>query len=450
MATLSSPGIGSGIDVRTIIDKLMTVEQQPLVALNTRVVELRTQLSAYGSLKGAVSGFRDAIDKIADLEKFKVFSSKSSDESVATATASSTAARGVYNIEVMRTAENHRMAAGTTYANVDTDMVGNLGDKMTVSVGGAAFDVAFGGKTLAGVRDEINNSSANTGVTASILKDNTGYRLSLSSNGTGSEKALTVTYSGADPLALQTLNADRDSSGGFTAADLDAVARLEGQFDITSSSNTLTEAVQGVSIDLVQAGSTRISVDRDTSAVEKSVQDFVKSYSGLISTMNKMRGDALKSDGAALGSIESQMRNVLSQQANVDGLFSNAFEVGISTQKDGSLSIDSKILTSAMAKDYEGFAKLFADPNKGIAKNMRDLADSFLETGAVLDGRTQGINNQIRSEEARKTAMEQRLTIIQARLTATYNSLDGVVSRMQATNTLLTQQLAGLVNLNAK
>ncbi|MCC7122694.1 MAG: flagellar filament capping protein FliD [Gammaproteobacteria bacterium] len=447
MATLSSPGLGSGIDVRSIIDKLMTLEKQPLVKLSTRVVELKAQVSAYGALKSSVSGFRDAIDKLADLEKFKVFKATASDEAVATVTASSTAARGVYNLEVVRVAENHRLAAGTTYAGTDA-IIGNAGEMMTIAVGGAAFDVEIGGKSLAGIRDAINGSSANTGVTASILKDDQGYRLSLSSNDTGSAKALTVSYSAADAFALTTLNTDRDASGGFTAADLDASVKLEGQFTITSSSNTLSETVQGVSIKLKKAGTVQVNVDRDTSSVDQSAQAFVKAYNDLIATMSKMRSQTLKSDGAALGSIESQLRNVLSQESQAAGVFTNAFEIGLSTQKNGQLSLDSKIFKSAMERDYEGLANFFADGTQGLAKRLRNLADSFLETGALLDGRTQGLNNQINREEAKKVALEQRLTLVEARLTATYNSLDSVVTRLTGTGNLLSQQLAGLRNLN--
>lgn len=447
MATLSSPGLGSGIDVRGIIEKLMTVEKQPLVKISTRVVELKAQVSAYGSLKSSVSGFRDAIDKLADLEKFKVFKATSSDEGVATVSASSTAARGVYNLEVLRVAENHRLAAGTTYASTDT-VIGNAGEMMNISVGGAAFEIEVGGKSLADIRDAINAATDNTGVTASLLKDDQGYRLSLSANDTGSAKALSVSYTAADPFALNTLNTDRDASGGFTAADLDASVKLEGQFTITSSSNTLSETLQGVSVTLKKAGTVQVNVERDTSTVDQSAQAFVKAYNDLIATMSKMRSQTLKSDGAALSSIEGQLRSVLSQESKVEGVFNNAFELGLSTQKNGQLSLDSKIFKSAMEKDYDGLANFFADGTQGLAKRLRNLSDSFLETGALLDGRTQGLNNQINQEEAKKAALEQRLTVVEARLTATYNSLDSVVANLTATNNLLTQQLAGLRNLN--
>ncbi len=448
MPLLSSPGIGSGIDVRGIIQKLMSVEQQPLLKISTRVVELKTQLSAYGSLKSSVSGFRDAIDKLADPSKFKAFKATSSDDKIATASASSAAAKGVYNFQVLRVAENHRMAAGTTYSNTDAAVLGTAGEMMTISVGSAAFNVEFGGKTLGAIRDEINAAATNTGVTASILKDDVGYRLSLSSNGTGSDKAIGVTYAGADPFALQTLNADRDTSGSFTIADLNAAVRLEGQFDITSSSNTLTDTIQGVSINLQAAGTTTLTVDRDTASVETSVQAFVKAYSDLVSNLNKLRGQALKSDSSGLGSIENQMRNVLSQQVDLEGSFNNAFEIGISTQKSGALTLDSKLLSSAITSNFDGLAKLFADPDQGLAKRLSSLATSFLDTGGMLDGRTQGINNQISSEQSKKALLEERLKIIEVRLTKQYNSLDAVVARLTGSANLLTQQLNGLTNLN--
>ena len=200
---LTSQGVGSGLDIKGIIDKLMSVERQPLVKLDTRTVELKAQVSAYGSLKSAVSTFRDAVDKLADIEKFKVYAATSSDKDVLDATASSSAARGVYNIQVNRIAENHRMASATTYADTGTTAIGTAGETMTLGVGGSQFVVAIGGKTMSQIRDSINAAADNSGVTASIIKDNAGFRLSLSSNTTGSAKALSASYSAADPFALE-------------------------------------------------------------------------------------------------------------------------------------------------------------------------------------------------------------------------------------------------------
>lgn len=438
---LSTPGVGSGLDIGGIVDKLMSIERAPVSKIDARMVELKAQVSAYGSLKSAVSTFRDAVDKLSDTSKFKVFTATTSKADVLTTSASSTAGKGIYNVNVQRLAENHRMAASTTYADTTTTIIGSGGDTVNISVGSSNFSVAFGGKTLAQVRDAINSASNNAGVTASILKDDAGYRLSLSSNGTGSEKALTLSYSGADPFALNTLNTDRDSSGGFTNADLNAVVTLENTFTVTSSSNTLTDAIEGVSLNLVGTGTSTVKVDRDTGSVSASVQNMTKAYSTLVSLMTKMKGEVLKSDTAAVQTIQEQLRNVLSTNVSTGGAFTNAFQVGVSTQKNGTLSVDTSVLTSAVTNDPESFANLFANADTGLAVRLRTLADSFLATGALLDGRAQGLSSAIQSAQDQKARMEQRLVIVQARLTRQFNSLDSLVSGLTRTGSAVTAQL---------
>ena len=447
---LSTPGIGSGLDISGIVDKLMAIEQAPLSKINTKLVGLQAQVSAYGSLKSAVSSFRDAVSALADASKFKVFSATSSDVTKLTASASSAAGKGVYNVEVVRLAENHRMAASTTYADTSSATVGASGDSMTLTVGSNTFTVGIGGKTLAAVRDAINTASDNKGVTASILKDDSGYHLSLSANDTGSSHALAVSYSGTDPFALNTLNTDRNTSGSFTAADLDASVKLENTFTVTSSSNTLTDSVEGVTLNLVAVGTTTVKVDRNTAGIQSSVQAMTKAYSSLISTMAKMKGDVLKTDTSAVSNMADQLRNVLSTNVSVGGSFSNAFQIGISTQKTGTLALDSTVLNNAITNDPEGFASLFSDTTNGLAVRLTQLADRFLATNGVLDGRSQGLDSAIQSANAQKERLTQRLTVVKARLTKQYNSLDSLVSGLQRTGNLVTQQLDTLTAAQRK
>lgn len=565
---LSSPGIGSGLDIQGIVQKLMAVEQQPLAKISARVVELKAQVSAYGALKGAVSSFRDALQKLSDLSKFKAYSATSSDTAVLGATASTTAARGTYNIDVQRLAENHRMAADTAFAGSDS-VVGTTGDRMRITVGGNAFEIEHGGKSLAAIRDEINAAADNTGVTASLIRDDVGYRLTLSSNGVGSSALIGLEFSDgaanaiADPFSMATLNQDRDGLGGpiastsglafdpagtaasgidagaltingiqidaaavgdgtlgglanqlvaainarsgehgvtasvvvgaggsqislaandgsafsltvdgavdpdisaffadgttsvasttdpnpaFAAADLDAAVMLEGRFKVTSTSNTLSDAVQGVTINLKKTGSATLTVDRDTATVQASVQELAKSYSDLVALMGKMRGDVLKSDSSTLSAIENQMRAVLNSRVEGLGTLGNAFEAGLSTQKNGSLTVNSTMLAKVIEEDFDGLAKLFADPAQGLAKRLFDLADGYLATGGLLDGRSLGLDRQVRESEAKRTGVEERLKLVEARLLSTYTNLDLVVSRLQGTNTALTSQLAGITN----
>ena len=130
----------------------------------------------------------------------------------------------------------------------------------------------------------------------------------------------------------------------------------------------------------------------------------------------------------------------------IDGIevhrsFGNVFEVGISTQKNGSLAVNAATLTSAMNNDYEGFAKLFADPTSGVAHNLRALADGFLDNGAFLDTRNQSLQRQIKSQRDEKTRLELRLTATQDRLTKQYNRLDSVIASLNGSGSALIAQL---------
>ena len=445
---LTSQGVGSGLDIKGIIDKLMSVERQPLVKLDTRTVELKAQVSAYGSLKSAVSTFRDAVDKLADIEKFKVYAATSSDKDVLDATATSSAARGVYNIQVNRIAENHRMASATTYADTGTTAIGTAGEIMTLGVGGSQFVVAIGGTTLSQIRDSINAAADNSGVTASIIKDNAGFRLSLSSNTTGSAKALSASYSAADPFALATLNTAKNISGIFISADLDASIRLEGKFDITSSSNSLADTIQGVTLNLKKAGTITLNVARDSAAVDSSVRNFAAAYSTLVSTMGKMRNQVLKSDTSTLLNIEAHLRSVLTSPSRASTKFSNAFEIGFSTLKSGNLELNSTVLTNALQSDFDGVANLFADKNFGLAKQLRTLADGFLATGGALDGRSAGLDSELRFNASKKSSLIERINQIELRYTKQFNALDSVVAQLNQTSALVTQQL-NLLNNNS-
>jgi flagellar hook-associated protein 2 len=230
----------------------------------------------------------------------------------------------------------------------------------------------------------------------------------------------------------------------FTAADLDAEIELEGQFTRTSSSNTLSDVIEHVTLNLTGVGETTVSVDRDLAAVQSSAQAIAKSYSDLIATLGKLGGAALRGERAALGGIERELRAVLGSRVDVDSAFSNAFETGFSTLKNGSLSLDTTTFGKALAQDFDGLARLFADPDRGIAKRLFELADNYLDTGALLDGRNAGLSRQVRETESRRSAMDQRLKIVEERLLRQYNNLDLVVNRLQGTNSALGSQLEAI------
>lgn len=444
MATVTSLGAGSGLDLNSLLNGLMAVERQPLTALQTRMTSVNSQVSAIGKLKSVLSTFQDAMAKLAKESSFKVHSATSSDEDVLTASASSSAARGNYSVTVSRIAEYHRMAAGTTYADTGTTTIGTAGDTMTITVGGDDFTVDIGGKTLAEVREAINDASDNTGVTASIIHDDAGYRLLLAADETGSENFITTSFSASDPFALSSLNTDRNGSGSFTAPDLDAVLQLEGQFQITSSSNTVTDPIQGVGLELKAAGTATIKVERDEDAVESSVKSFAEAASTLFSALDSLAAKDLKGYGSLLRGIEGQVRGMLGTSANVGGSYSFVSEIGLQTQRDGSMTLDSDILSDALQSDFAGVAALFTDSTNGIAVRLDSIMDEYLQSGGILESQTDNLNNQLSGMKDKESRLEARLDLIQNRYIKQFSALDTLVSSLQATSTFLTQHLTSI------
>ena len=216
MASITSAGVGSGLDIEGILTKLMEAERTPLVALQTKETAYEAQISAYGKLTSAISTFRNSLTPLDRATDYKVFSSTSSSESVVTASTSISAAAGQYAVEVYRIAENHKRAATVGYANSTVAEIGVDNDYMTFTQGPtgsqSTFTVSFGGKTLEQIQAEINTASDNTGVTASIVKGDgaTPYKIVLTADETGQNGHMTMGF-GIDPFEL----ADESAGAGM-------------------------------------------------------------------------------------------------------------------------------------------------------------------------------------------------------------------------------------------
>jgi flagellar hook-associated protein 2 len=441
---LSSPGIGSGLDIGGMISQLMAIEREPLVKLGTEQVELKAQLSAFGKLKSTIASFESTMKTLSDAEQYLQYTATSSDSDVLEVSADENASRGSYRIAVDRLAESQRLAAAGTFADTDATTVGTAGDTLTITVGTDSFTVEFGAKTLAEIRDAINDASDNAGVTASILQDDTGYRLTLSADGTGSANALTLAYNNADPFNFSTLNTDRDGSGGFTAADLDAQLTLEGQFSLTRSSNTISDAIDGVTVTLKETGSSTVTVARDDASTLARAQQFVAGYNEVIKTLSELKGSILAEDRASLRGIESQFRNVLNNKAGNSTNFSYLFEVGLATKLDGTLELNTTTFNKAITRDPEGIADMFANASSGIAVRYTALTETLIGPGGLLDGREDSLNARIRSLDNARASLEARLERKEQGLVRQFSALDALIANLTTTNSYLTQQLSQL------
>lgn len=450
MASLSTQGVGSGLDIAGIVSKIMTIERQPWVKMGTAQVEMQAQLSAYGQLKSVVSQFQTTVSDLSDPTKFKATKATSSDAKILTATGSADASAGSYSIEVKRLAETHRLIAGTTFADTGTTKIGAAGDTMAITVGTKSFMIEIGNKTLDEIRTAINSSSANTGVTASTIKDASGYHLSLSAKSTGSANLLDVKFhtladpvtDQPDPFALATINTDRNGSGGFTSADLDAELKLENTFSVTSSSNSVTDVISGLTLDLVTAGTVNVNVSRDDGKIQSNVQTLVSAYNAIFKLTNDLKSKTLSSERGSLLNIESQFRDALHAKSGTSSAFKFLAEIGITNGANGTgLALNTTIFQEALNKDPAGVASMFTDATNGAAVRFKALAKSMLDAGGIFPARETSMKARIDANSTARANLEFRLNRKEAALNKQFNALDALVAGLNSTSNYLTTQL---------
>ena len=441
---LSVGGIGSGLDVDGIVSQLMTFERRPLNILDSLESSLKSQLSSYGRLKSALSTFEDAMGNLSSISKFQIHTATSSDENTFTASADANAAPGSYSVQVERLAEAHKLAT------TGVDYAGQTGT-FTVNVGSTSFDVTIDAtnNTLEGIRDAINAAAGNDVVTATTVNADAGTELILTANDTGAANAITFTAGTLDPstdIGLESQNGltTPGDPASFSAANLDASVLIDG-FSVTSSSNTMDNALNGVTLNLVQADvgvAKTLTVTKDIEAVKNSVQEFVDSYNALRSTISDLgkKGGDLQGDSGLL-SIERSLQNIFN--VSPTGLdYDSLADVGITTNTDGSLSLDSTELETQLSSNFSGVADLFANDNQGYAFRFDALAGELLQTDGLIDGRESSINSRIDSVGDRKDAMEYRMGLIEERLRKQFTALDSLIVEMNSTGSFLSQQLA--------
>lgn len=449
MATIQAPGIGSGLDVNDIVTKLMEIERQPIDNLTTKKSFVNAQISAYGSLKSKVSDFQTAMSNLNSPEKFQVYQATSGSESVFTSSVSSGAVAGNYNIEVVNLAERDKIA---TKAYTDSSTVVGEGT-LNISIGADSFELTIDGtnNTLAGIRDAINNATDNTGVSATIVTGDDGARLVLSSEETGTDNALRISVTDSDggntdETGLSALAYNPEGGVEFRAAissAQNALVRIDG-FNVSSSTNTITGAVDGITINAASIGTTTLSVTRDDEKILESVEAFATAFNALRTEINNQRSGQLEADSTLL-SLERQVFDVLNAGSSIDGSsFSYLIEAGVSIDKNGVMGVDSDRINDIMNNDFESFTNLFASENGGFAAKLSNLANGWLETNGLIDSREDGLKTQVEGIDDQILRMEDRLISVEARIRAQFTALDTLVSSLNNTSSFLTQQLASL------
>jgi flagellar hook-associated protein 2 len=455
MGTIVSSGVGSGLDVQGLVQKLVAAEGQPqTVRLSTQEAKIQSKISALGSLRSALSNFKGALDTLTSDKSLRSRTVSLSNPDFITATATTEAAAGIYEVEVERLATSQQLTSDPV-AGVDTAIgTGTL----TISMGAEVFSVTLDAETgtLAGIRDAINGASDNPGVQATIITGVDGARLLLTGSKTGIENVLTVTQTG--DAGLEVLSYDPGNAiTNLTElrAAQDARVLIAG-FAAESSTNTISDAVSGLAFSLLaenQPGETTlVSVALDRVGAAKTVKGLVDGYNGLMNTIASVASynSETKSAGPLLGdaglrNIGFQLRREFNSLIQDSGIpFQTLSEIGVSTELDGTLSLDTTKLDAALSTNAEGVRALFADSESGLATRLTTLLEPYLSSDGLLDNRNDGLKAGLDDIKARRDVLNEHLAALEQRLTRQFNALDTLLAQLQSTSNYLQQQLNSL------
>jgi flagellar hook-associated protein 2 len=454
MAGIQASGVGSGLDINSLVSQLVSAENASRSApILRRETTATTKISALGTLKGALGAFKGALTPLRNLDVFSARKATSADTERFTASASSAAAAGSYDVEVINLASAHRLASNPYLTGADTAIgYGSL----AITVGEDSFnvDIAQDANTLEDIRDAINNAPDNTGVQATLLNGTEGTRLILTSRKTGVDHAITMTASGGDG-GLAALDYDPDGTTNLTEMDeaKDALVNISG-FSVSSSTNVIDDAIEGVTINLLQAEEgveTTLNISFDSASVTTRIQSFVTEYNNMQAAVARLGSyDAQsKTAGPLLGdsllrSVEQDLRRGLTNP--VTGLtsdFTTLASIGITTTATGTLELDSAKLTKALESDPDAVAHLFGSEN-GVAARLYAQVDARLASGSDLDSRNSSLKRDLEQIADDKEALALRMEQIEARYRRQFTALDSLLSQLQSTSSYLAQQLASV------
>lgn len=471
MATISSTGIGSGLDVSSILTKLEAVERTPIDNLQTAAKAIDSKISAYGKVQSMMSTLRDAAASLASATTlWKQGTATASDTSVMSATATSGGlSSGDYAVSVSHIARAQTLYSRALSASSTVVGTGSLTIQLmtgynppTPKDGSSAVTLDFSdaSTTLEQVRDRING--ADLGVNASLIRDATGAaRLALTAKNSGTQNQISIT--GTDGLASFTYpptdtsddtNPDRMREGQSAQ---NAELTING-VPVTSSSNQITDALPGVTLNLTKETTAPItlSVKNDSAAQEKAVQDFVTAYNALntyLVTQTKYDASTktaatLQGDSAA-SSIRGQLRSLLNTSNGASPVFGSLQSIGLSTQTDGTIKVDSTKLKKALEQPTE-VAKLFASTdsnvpgNNGLGVRFRELLNGITGSGGLLTSRTEGLQSKLKRNKDEQGRLEDRVAANMTRLQKQYQTLDTKMSSLNSLSTYIAQQITAM------
>jgi flagellar hook-associated protein 2 len=471
MATISSLGVGSGLDSEGIISALLSVERRPITLLTEQTTEIKTQLSSVGKMQSLVAAMRDKAGAISGVSLWGQTTVTSSDSTAVGGFTVNGATPGRYSVTVSQLASSQTVTMGSAVASSSSTIGdGTLQIELgswsgtTFTGSGSPVTVTIGSDetSLSAIRDKINNAGA--GVTATIINDANGARLSIRSDETGEENGFKITATenidDNDPnTGLSVLGYDAAVVGTpmtLNQAALNAMAEVNG-IDVESATNTLDGVGDGLTVTLTNttASPVELVVASDNEAVKTAIDEFVKAFNELATYIKDQTkynestksGGPLQGDRTTIG-LQWQLRGVINQGSSASSTWSRLSEIGITMKQDGTLTTSTSDLEEAL-KNPEELRKLLATDGtdtagSGFLDRFKDLGNAVLGEDGSLMTLQESLEMRVERNDDRQDQMEDRLTRTEARIRAQYEALDTSMAKLNALSSYVSQQLASL------
>lgn len=440
--TLTSTGLGSGLDINTMVTAIVNAAIQPQqTLLQANQAADQTTISALGAVKSALSSLQTAVDAISTGGALSQLSAKSSDSTVFTASAGSGAVAGSYQVQVQTLAQANSIkstAFGSASAAVTDGTYG-------ITAGGKTFNVTVDSSndTLSGLAAAINGASDNSGVSATVINSSSGSYLLLSATQTGTANAVSVSA----PISFSTVQPAADATGTIAGLPFD------------SASNVVSDVLTGVSLSLASASpntTQTLTVSANAQSAANAVQSFVSAYNAAVSLLGS---DTAYTPGSGSGSsatagsagpllgnvaISGLMYRLQSIVAGGNGAgsgFTSLSQIGLSVNTDGSLSVNSATLSAALQSNAAGVKSLFTGSG-GIGTQLDSLLSNVVGAGGSIDSQTTVLQTQIGDITSKLNDLTTRQSQLTQQYFAQFNAMDSVVAAYKNTSSLLTQLYA--------
>lgn len=465
MATISSPGIGSGLDVQSIVSQLVALEKAPLKQLQTQATSFQTKLSTYGTIKSQFSALGDAAAKLASPSGWSAVTATSSNSAAIGVTVAAGAPATSLTMAVQQLAKAQSTAStavatgsGVGSGSMTIELGAWSGSSFTAGSGTpVSVTINPGEDTLAEIAAKINDADA--GVSATVLKDASGERLLVRSKETGLENGFRITVADddgndTDASGLSRLAFAVGSANGMTQsqAGQNATATING-VSISSASNRLADTLPGMTIQLSQVTTAPVEIDvsADTEAVRANVQAFVDAYNTLNSTLsNATRYDAgTKKAGALQGdSTATGLQNALrGMMRSVTGgtPYTRLADVGIELKAGGALALDAGKFDASLS-NLEGLKNLFtvdtgSATTEGFGRKIKTFAEGLIDADGLVSTKASALQKSIDRNGLEQEKVNDRAARAETRYLAQYNAMDAAVAKLSGLNAFVSQQI---------